>query len=139
MIINSNDFIQDGQNATDLPSGLVISSEEHEKISMIIKLLVFYKDMLGELIAKQCNITSPEWLKKIRYYAENVNNEFNVIVKSNESEIYYGFQYHSSCGDDGVFGLQYETSQVEETISYLMRLVKAKSSPLVHGNYVSLF
>lgn len=116
--------------------GLIINSQQKEKLDMIIKLLVYYKNILCELIQKQCTANSSEWLSKVRYYVEQSDNELNVLVKTKNSEIFYGFQYQCFNVNDDVFSLFYQSEQVEKSVSYMIDLVHSKSSPLVHGQHV---
>lgn len=106
---------------------------------MIIKLLVYYRNILCELIQKQRTANSSEWLSKVRYYVEQSDNELNVLVKTNNSEIFYGFQYQCFNVNDDVFSLFYQSEQVEKSVSYMIDLVHSKSSPLIHGQHVRFF
>lgn len=106
---------------------------------MIIKLLVYYRNVLCELIEKQCTISSFEWLSKVRYYVEQSDNELNVLVRTKNSEIFYGFQYQCLNANDDVFSLFYQSDQVEKSVSYMIDLMHWKSNPLVHGQNVNCF
>ena len=125
-----------GSNTPEINSGIIIKSHQHHKMRLIVKLLIYYKNLINELLTKNCNSTSIEWLSRIRYYAVTEDNEFNVLIKTLDTEVYYGFEYHSYYGDDA-FSLNYDNPDVENILTCLISLIKNKSNPLIHGEYVS--
>ncbi len=133
----SSDLNCSMQGLIEPSPGLIINAQQRDKITMIIKLLVYYQKILCELIDKQCTSTSPEWLSKIRFYAEKTGNILNVIIKTKNSSVYYGFQYLCVSSSDDAFSLFYQSYEVETSLAYMIDLVHSKSSPLVHGQYVS--
>jgi len=119
--------------------GLLINCQQQDKMAMIVSLLIFYRQVLEELIeGGECGgVESVAWASKVRYYAETgADKELNVVVRCGGKEVVYGFEYQAVVGGD-VFGLEYRSEQVEEIMGVLVGMVQEKAGPLVHGNYVS--
>ena len=63
-------------------SAIVINKQQHDKLDLIVKLLIYYRTVLKELIAKKCeSADSPEWTSIIRFYFANQNNQICVLIK----------------------------------------------------------
>lgn len=47
-----------------------MSSSEREKIELIVKVLIYYKEIIKELLEKNVSsIIAMEWLRKSRFYS----------------------------------------------------------------------
>ena len=63
-------------------SGIVLNDQQHNKLDLMVKILIYYRSVVKELLDKNCNsVTSPEWISLIRFYATNENNQFKVLIK----------------------------------------------------------
>lgn len=63
-------------------SGIVINNQQHEKLDLIIKISIYYRTIIKELIGKKCDsLDSPDWTSLVRFYALNQNNQLSVIIK----------------------------------------------------------
>ncbi len=120
--------------------GLLINEQQKAKMNMIMKLLVFYEEIIIELIESGCTggLDSASWQSKVRFYANvNADKELTVTVKCSGKEVLHGLQYHAGTSEN-VFGLEYRSEEVEKIMAVIVGMVQEKSCPLVHGNYVIL-
>jgi len=63
-------------------SGIALNDQQHDKLDLMVKILIYYRSVVRELIDTNCNlVTSPEWVVLIRFYTSNENNKFKVLVK----------------------------------------------------------
>ncbi len=137
--VKKADVSAEAEGVTEEAMGLLINCQQQDKMAMIVSLLIFYRQVLEELIeGGECGgVESVAWASKVRYYAETgADKELNVVVRCGGKEVVYGFEYQAVVGGD-VFGLEYRSEQVEEIMGVLVGMVQEKAGPLVHGNYVS--
>ncbi len=136
--VKKADVSAEAEGVTEEAMGLLINCQQQDKMTMIVNLLIFYRQVLEELIEGECRgVESVAWASKMRYYAEtNADKEMNVVVRCGGKEVVYGFEYQAVVGGD-VFGLEYRSEQVEEIMGVLVGMVQEKAGTLVHGNYVS--
>lgn len=117
-------------------SAILISSEQNEKLNLVIKIFIYYKNLINKIIIKNLNPDSAEWLQTPRFYFVNDANS-KVTIKINDFEINYGFQYYSFDNDDEC-SIVYQSKQVENILTYLINIIQSKSSSLLHGKKVKI-
>jgi hypothetical protein len=62
--------------------GALINEEQHLKLELILKVAIYYRNLVRKLISKNANSKSKEWLSKLRYYYEKVDeNDRRVVIK----------------------------------------------------------
>ena len=63
-------------------TGALINDEQHVKLELILKVSIYYRNLIKKLISKNANSKSKEWLSKLRYYYEKAEeNDKRVVVK----------------------------------------------------------
>ncbi len=142
--------------------GALLNDEQHSKLELILKVSIYYRNLIKKLISKNANSKSKDWLSRIRYYYEKVDETdkrvvvkviilriivyiyldlfcmfYSSIEKTQYSEVNYGFQYNSSLyKDDDSF--MNESEEIEKIISFGIDAIHNRSSPLFHGKNVNI-
>lgn len=129
--LNSYSFEQDNNETYKL--GILMKSEQHEKLEYVVKLLAFYRNFISRLIKNKATINSPEWLNRARYYVSSESNDLQITVKTSEYQYAYGFEYISVFNDDECNPL-YFSPNVDLTLANLISLINLQASPLVYGS-----
>lgn len=63
-------------------AGILMSINEHNKLELTTKILIYYRIVIKELVEKNSAGNSSEWLQKPRFYFKSLSeNESQVIVK----------------------------------------------------------
>ncbi|CAF0814108.1 unnamed protein product [Brachionus calyciflorus] len=115
----------------DHKSAIIISSEQREKLDLITKILIYYKNVIKEILNKNLNINSTEWLQIPKFYYIK-DTETKVVIKILNYEINYGFQYYSSNIDEDCF-LIYQSLEIQKIMTHLVNIILSNSSSLLHG------
>jgi hypothetical protein len=113
--------------------GILITKEQHEKVELVIKILVYYKSLIMNLLKRNSDIKSDEWLRKFRFYYSKESG--TVVIKVGKIEVNYGFQYYSLTTDNDCQSF-YESAELEKILTNLLSIITNKSNPLLHGNKV---
>lgn len=121
----------------DFRAALFLSSEQHDKLQLVTKILIYYRSLIREIIIRNLNINSPEWQQVPKFYfvKEAQETKPNVIVKIFNYEIKYGFQFYSPVIDED-FSLIYQSTDIQHLFANLSGIILAQSSPLLHGKKV---
>ena len=135
---NSNDGDEQGDKEpkTDHKSAIIMSSEQHDKLDLVTKILIYYKNLIKDIISKNSSVTSIEWLQTPKFYFVK-EAESKVVIKILNYEINYGFQYYSSNIDDDCL-LIYKSSEIHQIVTHVINIILSKSSTLLHGKKVKL-
>lgn len=134
--LNSNEESQQKAEKSDHKSAIIMSSEQNEKFNLVIKIFIYYKQLVEDLITKNLNVDSNEWRKIPKFYFVK-DTDTRVIIKIFDFEINYGFQYYS-CHNDDECTMIYQSKQVESILSHLVNIIQSKASSLLHGKKVKI-
>jgi hypothetical protein len=81
---SSTDSSSKNKHALMFNSAIVINKQQHDKLDLIVKILIYYRTVVNELISRNCDsVDSPEWTSIIRFYFINQNNQISVLIKVN--------------------------------------------------------
>ena len=63
--------------------GVLLKKHQYEQLRLIVKILIYYRDLVNQIIEKKINIQSYDWLVKFKYYLTTVEKglELNIKVK----------------------------------------------------------
>jgi hypothetical protein len=116
-------------------SGIVINAQQRFKITLVIKLLVYYRSLVQDLLELKTDAKSSEWLSTVRYYLKDED----VIIKTRDSSVVYGFEYNTLTNLDDSLHL-YRLANFQSLVANLISVVESeKTSILLHGNNIRLF
>ena len=58
-----------------------MKNEQYEKLECVVKLIIFYRNFIQDLISKNSTLKSIEWLRKPKYYKLDEGDSFKIVVK----------------------------------------------------------
>jgi hypothetical protein len=57
-------------------------TEQYDKLELVVKILIYYRNLAKSLLEKKSTLMSTEWLRTPRYYREpHDNDDFKIVVK----------------------------------------------------------
>ena len=75
------------ENSKTAGVGVVLSQWQQDKLQLLVRVFLYYRSLITELVMKECKAHSPEWLSRLRYYAVISENDINVVIKVKVSKI----------------------------------------------------
>ncbi len=139
--------------------GILLKKHQYEQLRLIVKILIYYRDLVNQIIDKKFKQDSYDWSVKYKYYftkGEKENDlkvkvrifltiqDFKLIktflfklkfikFKSLDASLLYGFDY---IGSTSIDNLLLQSPKMEFSFSQLLKTISNKSYPLIHGENV---
>jgi hypothetical protein len=64
--------------------GILMRTEQYDKLELVVKILIYYRNLAKTLTDKNLDLKSAEWLRTPRYYREpHENGDFKIVLKVN--------------------------------------------------------